>query len=97
LQSITDTERIAPLGKPANHFGFDPIKGLAKAGYTAQKPLSFKVLISTSGSGQTLPLPVNEYLQDRLKQACGVTDWRSPPTLAFASSRLVVARCRGPQ
>jgi ABC-type transport system substrate-binding protein len=34
--------------------------------------LSFKVMISTSGSGQMLPLPMNEYLQDNLKQACGV-------------------------
>jgi ABC-type transport system substrate-binding protein len=29
-------------------------------------------MISTSGSGQMLPLPMNEYLQDNLKQACGV-------------------------
>jgi peptide/nickel transport system substrate-binding protein len=65
----------AGFGKPANHYGFDPAKGkalLAEAGYTAQKPLSFKVMISTSGSGQMLPLPMNEYLQDNLKQACGV-------------------------
>jgi peptide/nickel transport system substrate-binding protein len=63
------------FGKPANRFGFDPAKGkalLAEAGYTAQKPLSFKVLISTSGSGQMQPLPINEYVQDSLKQACGV-------------------------
>jgi peptide/nickel transport system substrate-binding protein len=30
------------------------------------------VLISTAGSGQMLPLPMNEYVQDNLKQACGV-------------------------
>jgi peptide/nickel transport system substrate-binding protein len=30
------------------------------------------VLISTSGSGQMQPLPMNEYVQDSLKQACGV-------------------------
>jgi peptide/nickel transport system substrate-binding protein len=65
----------AGFGSPVNHYGFDPAKGkalLAEAGYTAQKPLSFKVMISTSGSGQMLPLPMNEYLQDNLKQACGV-------------------------
>jgi peptide/nickel transport system substrate-binding protein len=65
----------AGFGNPVNHYGFDPAKGkalLAEAGYTAQKPLSFKVMISTSGSGQMLPLPMNEYLQDNLKQACGV-------------------------
>jgi peptide/nickel transport system substrate-binding protein len=65
----------AGFGNPVNRYGFDPAKGkalLAEAGYTAGKPLSFKVMISTSGSGQMLPLPMNEYLQDNLKQACGV-------------------------
>jgi ABC-type transport system substrate-binding protein len=65
----------AGFGNPVNRYGFDPDKGkalLREAGYTAQKPLSFKVLISTSGSGQMVPLPMNEYLQDNLKQACGV-------------------------
>ncbi|HEX9466664.1 MAG TPA: ABC transporter substrate-binding protein [Alphaproteobacteria bacterium] len=63
------------FGNPRNRYGFDPAKGkalLAEAGYTAQKPLSFKVMISTSGSGQMLPLPMNEYLQENLKDACGV-------------------------
>lgn len=63
------------FGNPVNRYGFDPAKGralLAEAGYTPAKPLTFKVMISTSGSGQMLPLPMNEYLQDNLKQACGV-------------------------
>jgi ABC-type transport system substrate-binding protein len=63
------------FGNPANRYGFDPAKGkalLAAAGYTAQKPLSFKVMISNSGSGQMVPLPMNEVLQRNLKQACGV-------------------------
>ena len=63
------------FGKPANRYTFDPAKGkalLAEAGYTAQKPLSFKVMISSSGSGQMLPLPMNEFLQENLKQACNV-------------------------
>ena len=63
------------FGKPLDRYGFDPAKGkalLAAAGYTAQKPLSFKVMISNSGSGQMLPLPMNELLQQNLKQACGV-------------------------
>ncbi len=73
------------FGKPANRYGFDPAKGkalLAEAGYTAQKPLSFKVMISNSGSGQMVPLPMNELLQENLKQACGVevafdvTEWQ---------------------
>ena len=68
-------QKDAGFGNPANRYGFNPAKGkmlLASAGFTAQKPLSFKVMISASGSGQMLPLPMNEYLQDNLKQACGV-------------------------
>ena len=64
------------FGHPVNRYGFDPEKGkalLAEAGYTAQKPLSFKVMISNSGSGQMVPLPMNELLQENLKEACGVT------------------------
>ena len=52
------------FGKPENRYTFDPAKGkklLAEAGYTAGKPLAFKVMISTSGSGQMLPLPMNEF------------------------------------
>jgi ABC-type transport system substrate-binding protein len=63
------------FGSPQNHYSFDPVKGkalLAEAGYTAAKPLSFKVMISTSGSGQMLPLPMNEFVQQNLKEACGV-------------------------
>jgi ABC-type transport system substrate-binding protein len=63
------------FGNPANHYKFDPAKGkalLAEAGYTLEKPLSFKVMISPSGSGQMLPLPMNEFVQENLKQACGV-------------------------
>ncbi|HEX9463500.1 MAG TPA: ABC transporter substrate-binding protein [Alphaproteobacteria bacterium] len=63
------------FGNPANRYGFDPAKGkalLAEVGYTPEKPLSFKVMISTSGSGQMLPLPMNELLQTNLQQACGV-------------------------
>jgi peptide/nickel transport system substrate-binding protein len=64
------------FGTPLNRYTFDPAKGkalLAEAGYTPAKPLSFKVLISNSGSGQMLPLAMNEFLQQNLKEACGVT------------------------
>jgi peptide/nickel transport system substrate-binding protein len=63
------------FGWPVNHYKFDAAKGkalLAEAGYTDAKPLSFKVQISNSGSGQMLPLPMNEFLQQNLKEACGV-------------------------
>jgi peptide/nickel transport system substrate-binding protein len=64
------------FGEPVNHYKFDPAKGkalLAEAGFTPSKPLVFKALISNSGSGQMLPLPMNEFLQQNLKEACGVT------------------------
>ena len=63
------------FGSPKNRYTFDPAKGkalLAEAGYTDRKPLSLKVMISSSGSGQMLPMPMNEYLQENLKQACNV-------------------------
>ena len=63
------------FGHPQNRYGFDPAKGkalLAQAGYGAAKPLAFKVMISNSGSGQMVPLPMNEFLQENLQAACGV-------------------------
>ncbi len=44
---------------------------LAEAGYTAQRPLTLRVQISASGSGQMQPLPMNELLQQQLR-AVGV-------------------------
>ena len=58
-----------------HRYAFDPAKGkalLAEAGYTAAKPLALKIMISTSGSGQMLPLAMNEFLQENMKAACGV-------------------------
>ena len=81
------------FGNPQNHYGFDPAKGkalLAEAGYGPSHPLSFKVMISPSGSGQMVPLPMNEFLQENLQQACGVkvdfnvVEWQ----LVLTASRL---------
>jgi len=63
------------FGNPANRYALDPAKGkalLAEAGYGPQKPLSITIGISNSGSGQMLPLPMNEFLQQQLLQHCGV-------------------------
>ncbi|MGX7703522.1 ABC transporter substrate-binding protein [Methylobacterium sp. Gmos1] len=63
------------FGAPQNRYRLDPQKGralLAEAGFTETKPLSLKVMISTSGSGQMQPLPMNEFLQENLKQTCNV-------------------------
>jgi ABC-type transport system substrate-binding protein len=65
----------AGFGKPQHRYSFDPAKGkalLAEAGYSQAKPLALKIMISTSGSGQMLPLAMNEFLQENMKAACGV-------------------------
>jgi ABC-type transport system substrate-binding protein len=49
---------------------YDPAaarKLLAEAGYTAAKPLVLKVLIPSSGSGMMQPIPMNEFLQQNLR------------------------------
>lgn len=43
-------------------------KLMAEAGYGPGKPLKTKALISPSGSGQMLPLPMNEYVQQSLAE-----------------------------
>ena len=45
-------------------------KLMSEAGHTPAKPLKVKVQISASGSGQMQPLPMNEFVQQSLKQ-CG--------------------------
>ncbi|MGF3023406.1 ABC transporter substrate-binding protein [Methylobacterium aquaticum] len=63
------------FGAPQNRYRLDPQKGralLAEAGFTDKHPLALKVMISTSGSGQMQPLPMNEFLQENLKQTCNV-------------------------
>ena len=58
-------------GNPSFKLTYDPAaaaKLLAEAGYSTAKPLRFRVAISASGSGQMQPLPMNEFLQENLKQ-----------------------------
>ena len=43
-------------------------KLMTEAGFSAAKPLKVKVQISASGSGQMQPLPMNEFVQQSLKQ-----------------------------
>ena len=72
---------LAPSSRPTHnsaarkeHYKYDPDEGarrlLQEAGYGPDKPVKAKVMISTSGSGQMLPLPMNEFLQQNLKE-CG--------------------------
>jgi len=63
------------FGEPQNRYKLDAARGrslLTEAGFTAQRPLRLKVGVSTSGSGQMLPLPMNEFLQQSLRENCGV-------------------------
>ncbi|WP_160120209.1 ABC transporter substrate-binding protein [Rhodovarius lipocyclicus] len=63
------------FGSPQNRYRLDAARGralLAEAGYNAQRPLTLRIGISNSGSGQMLPLPMNEYLQQQLQEHCGV-------------------------
>ncbi|MFN7288412.1 MAG: ABC transporter substrate-binding protein, partial [Burkholderiales bacterium] len=58
-------------GDPKFDIRFDPDaarKLMAEAGHSAAKPLKVKVQISASGSGQMQPLPMNEFVQQSLKQ-----------------------------
>lgn len=55
---------------------------LAEAGYGPGRPLNLKIQISASGSGQMQPLPMNEFLQQDLRQIgvnveFDVVDWNT--------------------
>src|SRR5579872_4932019 len=82
------------FGKPKNRYTYDPDKAkalLEEAGYGPDKPMKAKIMISTSGSGQMLPIQMNEFLQQNFKAVnvdidFDVVEWgtmlvamRSPP------------------
>lgn len=57
------------FGNPTFKVKYDPAEAkklLAEAGYSKDKPLKTKILISASGSGQMQPLPMNEFVQQNL-------------------------------
>jgi len=59
------------FGHPTFDVKFDPAEArklLAEAGFSPSNPVKVKVLISSSGSGQMQPLPMNEYIQQNLAE-----------------------------
>ena len=73
------------FGKPTFDVRYDPNEArrlLKEAGYTKEKPLSIKAIISTSGSGQMQPLIMNELIQQNLgevgiKVELQVVEWNA--------------------
>jgi ABC-type transport system substrate-binding protein len=54
------------FGKPKLRYGHDPERArdlLRQAGFGPTKRARAKIMISTSGSGQMVPIPINEFLQ----------------------------------
>jgi len=72
-------------GSPSFKIKYDPdaAKSLLKeAGFSKDNPVKIKAMISASGSGQMLPLPMNEYIQQNLadvgiKVEFEVTEWNA--------------------
>jgi peptide/nickel transport system substrate-binding protein len=57
-------------GNPKFDIKYDPAaakKLMQEAGFSASKPLKVKVQTSASGSGQMQPIPMNEFVQQNLK------------------------------
>jgi ABC-type transport system substrate-binding protein len=85
------------FGQPKLRYGYDPERAkalLQEAGYGPNKHAHAKIMISTSGSGQMVPIQINEFLQQNFA-AVGidvdfdVVEWgmmivarRSPPSPA---------------
>jgi ABC-type transport system substrate-binding protein len=73
------------FGKPSFDVKFDPAAARAlmkQAGYSKEKPLKLKVIISPAGSGQMQPIAMNELIQQNLGEIgiqveFDVRDWNA--------------------
>ena len=73
------------FGKPSFDIKYDPDAAralLKEAGYGPDKPCKVKLGISTAGSGQMQPLPMNEFVQESLQDvgfeiSFDTMDWES--------------------
>jgi|SRR5579871_4736832 len=60
------------FGKPAFEVRYDLAEArrlMKEVGYSKERPLAVKAIISTSGSGQMQPLLMNEFIQQNLAEA----------------------------
>ena len=81
-------------GNPKFAIRYDPDEArklMKEAGYTPKKPLKTKLVISTSGSGQMQPLPMNEYIQQNMKKVgidlqLEVVEWARMRTISRAGA-----------
>jgi peptide/nickel transport system substrate-binding protein len=86
-------------GKPSFQIKYDKpaaLKLMQEAGYGPSKHIAVKIQTSASGSGQMMPLPMNEYLQQALAECYfdvqfDVIEWNTlprmpPPTAPTAST-----------
>ncbi|MBY0296554.1 MAG: ABC transporter substrate-binding protein [Methylobacterium sp.] len=88
------------FGTPTFKVKYDPeaAKALLKeAGYGPQKPVSTKILISASGSGQMQPLPMNEFVQQSLAEVgikvdFEVVEWNTLINIWRAGAKSDMAR-----
>jgi len=67
-------------------------KLMAEAGHSKEKPLTVKIAISTSGSGQMQPLPMNEFIQQNMKEVgidlqLEVVEWSALRTISRAGAK----------
>jgi ABC-type transport system substrate-binding protein len=73
------------FGNPKLDISYNPDaarKLLAEAGYSEERPLKVKLIISPSGSGQMQPLPMNEFIKENMRDVgidveFEVMDWEA--------------------
>ncbi len=66
------------FGSPTEHYKYDPAKAralLAEAGYGPSKKLNIKVQVPTSGSGNMVPVPMAEFVQQNFAEFGVVVDY----------------------
>jgi len=82
------------FGNPKFDATYNPKKAIAllkEAGYGPNNPVKAKVTISTGGSGQMQPLPMNEFIQANFKKVgidieFQVVEWTAMRTIARAGA-----------